>query len=196
MTGDVKGADLPDLSGFFADNETDQGEGDEWREQVPPQPPVPPVPPVETKAEETPAPEEPVREEPADEAPAAPPVPSKTVNVVAYVQDKHRTKLKALCARTGKTYVDVLFEAVDELDDELPQIFAGALAAQARESRFARRRQPSKVSADPKAGGEVQVPFRMLLEDRAVLDELATQYTGGNRTELIRVVLRTYLNRP
>ena len=192
MAGDVKGADFPDLSGFFApkppddaaqEQKPDHGPqaNDEGRGAVPPSAPMPEAP---------------------LEAPEVAPVDAsepgkkpKTVNVVAYIQDKHRAKLKTHCQRTGKTYVDVLFEAVDELDSEFPEIFAEALAAQSRTSLFARRRQPAKTSADPKAGSEVQVPFRMLLEDRAVLDERADRYTAGNRTEFIRVVLRTYLGR-
>lgn len=117
--------------------------------------------------------------------------------IVAYMPVRVRDQLKRIASTSSRTYVDVLFDAVDELDARLPEVFADHLAAAAPTSLFTHRSRRATVKA-PTAGKKgatpVQVPFRIHPEDLAVVDERASIYAAGNRSEFIRIVLDAYLN--
>ncbi|WP_157408156.1 hypothetical protein [Actinomadura atramentaria] len=113
--------------------------------------------------------------------------------VIAYIPSRLRDRLKRTAERTARTYTDVLFDAVDELDERLDGLFPGRAGAPAKSlfsGRSTRRRTPTGQRQDP----TVQVPIRPPTpDDLAVLDDRAAQFAAGNRSEFIRVVLDAYL---
>lgn len=116
----------------------------------------------------------------------------KAKPIIAYVPAKLRDRLKKTATATGRSYTDVLFDAVDELDSRLAEVFAEHLAAAPSNSLFSRRSRRATTSR-PASGPSVQVPFRPYPADLAVLDDRATTYAAGNRSEFIRIVLQAYL---
>ncbi|SEG95047.1 hypothetical protein SAMN04489712_1622 [Thermomonospora echinospora] len=114
--------------------------------------------------------------------------------VIVYIPSRLRTKLKKAAAGSGRTYTDVLFDAVDALDAHLPDLFKGHPAAPSPGSLFSRRSVRGRPTSTRPAPN-VQVPIRPpTIADLQVLDDRANRYTAGNRSEFVRVVLSAYLS--
>lgn len=134
-------------------------------------------------------------QEPAQQPPARPPAQAEatTKPVIAYIPAKLRDQLKRVCGTTRRSYTEVLFDAVDDLDDHLGEVFAEHQPDRLQQSLFTRRRRLRPAAPGKTTVPLVQVPMRMLAADLALIDERAARFAAGNRSEFIRVVLRAYL---
>lgn len=109
--------------------------------------------------------------------------------VVVYIPIRTRERLKAYCGRTGRTYTDVVLDAVEELDSQLSEVFAQQVGVRSPGGLFSRRTTRRPRTGEP----GVQIPLRLSPEDLEVLDERVTEYAEGNRSLFIRAVLDSYL---
>jgi len=148
----------------------------------PQEPPKQPEPPQEEGS--TTATDQAVR----DRRPAA---VGRSQAIVVYVPIRTRDRLKAFCATTGRTYTDVVLDAVEDLDAQLGEIFAQRLPARSPGGLFSRRTPRRPRTGEP----GVQIPLRMAQEDLAILDARVEQYAEQNRSLFVRAVLDTYLDK-
>jgi hypothetical protein len=153
-------------------------------------------PPAQGKEPEAQEPPEPAQEEgsatPTEQAiRGRPDATGRAQAIVVYVPIRTRERLKAFCTATGRTYTDVVLDAVEELDAQLGDVFAQHLPSRSPGGLFSRRTPRRPRTGEP----GVQIPLRMAPDDLTILDARVEQYAEANRSLFVRVVLDTYLDK-
>lgn len=160
---------------------------DERRDADPPSPPDPVAPPDKPDA-----PADPVAEPDWNEQE---PTPATSQSIV-YLAPRLRDTLDAARKRDRRTNADLVFDAIDRAQHQLPEL----VTRQQRQERppnslFSARPSRSRQRATSPSERTVPFTFRATADELAVIDRLVEETSASSRSALIAAALHATFNR-
>lgn len=161
-----------------------------------------PAPAVEKPAEAFVAPPAPPSAAPARpsprraaSAPAAAPPRKSGQQVIVYLSSEVATRLRAAGASTGRTYLQLMTEALDAVHPQLQNLLeaAGHIQRQPESSLFGQ--QVATVGRRAAGTSKAQISVRPPAHVLTVIDGLVAEHAAPNRSVLIEVALDAHLDK-
>ena len=110
-------------------------------------------------------------------------------SVVVYLSVSLRSRLRARAAATGRSHTQLVFDALNATHDRLAELTATSAPAAVADGIFVAQRTGRRQHSED----QVQVSIRPNPANLAVIDDLATRHTAGNRSALIATALDEFL---
>lgn len=131
----------------------------------------------------------------APAAGAAAPVRKSGQQVIVYLSSEVSARLRAAGASTGRTYLQLMTEALDAVHPELQNLLeaAGHIQRQPATSLFGQ--QVATVGRRAAGTSKAQISIRPPAHVLAVIDGLVAEHAAPNRSVLIEVALDAHLGK-